>query len=434
MNNINIKGKKVLIMGLGLLSGGVSTARYFAKKGALVTVTDLRSSGVLRSSIKKLSGLPIRFVLGEHKTEDFENADLIIRNPDVMPDSPYLEVARKKGIAIEMAESFFAKNCKGIIIGVTGARGKSTTATLITKILKDAGRDVVLAGNVAGIGTLDYLDKITPKTLVVLELSSFQLNGFGEAKISPHIAVITNIFPEHLNHYQSLDEYVDDKKNIFRYQTKSDYLLLNKNNIYSKDFAGEAPSKVIFFDKSKVAKWSTKLIGGHNKENIAAAFTVAQIIGIPEQTVRKTVSNFIPLAYHIEPVRTINKITFINDGVSTSPEATMAALKTFKQKVIIILGGNDKKLDFSELGKLLLRKTKAIFMMKGTATNNIKKVILDKKLVKGELDNLKDVVNAAYKFAKAGDIILFSPAATSFNWFTNTYQRSKDFENIVKSL
>ncbi len=435
MKKFNIKEKKVLVMGLGLLGGGVAAARYFARKGARVTVTDLRSRKTLLPSIKKLSRLPIRFILGEHRIEDFANTDLIIRNPDVMPDSPYLEVARKKGIPIEMAESFFAKNCPGKIIGVTGTRGKSTTATLIAKILQDAGKDVVLAGNVAGIGTLTYLDKIDVRTIAVLELSSFQLNALGEVKISPDIAVITNIYPEHLNHYATFDNYVADKKNIFRYQTKKDYLVLNKNSKFSQDFAKEAPSKVIFFDSDNLSKnLPTKLLGEHNRENIAAALAVGQLLGVEMDLMRKTIANFSPLPYHLENVRTIKKIKFINDGVSTSPEATIAALNTLNGNIILILGGNDKKLDFRELGLLVSRKVKAIIIMRGTAESKIKKAIPQKGLIKGEFDNLRETVRSAWALAKPGSIILFSPAATSFNWFSNTYQRSKLFTEIVKSL
>ncbi|MBI1919313.1 UDP-N-acetylmuramoyl-L-alanine--D-glutamate ligase, partial [Candidatus Microgenomates bacterium] len=339
------------------------------------------------------------------------------------------------GISIEMAESFFAKNCPGKIIGVTGTRGKSTTATLIARILQDAGKDVVLAGNVAGIGTLTYLDKINSRTIAVLELSSFQLNALGEVKISPGIAVITNIYPEHLNHYATFDNYVADKKNIFRYQTKKDYLVLNKNSKFSQDFAKEAPSKVIFFDPNNLSKnLPTKLLGEHNRENIAAALAVGQLLGVEMDLMRKTIANFSPLPYHLENVRTIKKIKFINDGVSTSPEATIAALNTLDGNIILILGGNDKKLDFRELGLLVSRKVKAIIMMRGTAAPKIKKAIPQKGLIKGEFDNLRETVRSAWALAKPGSIILFSPAATSFNWFSNTYQRSKLFTEIVKSL
>lgn len=429
------KGKKVLIMGLGLLGGGVGAARFFAKKGAIVTVTDLKTKDKLASSTEKLKDLPISYVLGKHKKEDFINADLIIRNPDVMPDSPFLQLARRHGVNIEMVESFFAKHCPSPIIGVTGTRGKSTTASLIFTMLKNAGRPTVLAGNMPGIGTLDFLDRVTPNTYVVLELSSFQLHGFGESKISPQIAVITNIYPEHLNHYKTLKDYIDDKKNIFCYQNREDFLILNKKSKYTKGFDKVAKSQVFLFDKNDIPQnWQLKLPGPHNRENVAAAAMVGKILNVPNTTIKETMETFNTLPYHLQEIRTIKNTIFINDGISTSPEATIAALQSFTKPVLLIVGGNDKLLDFKELGKLVDIKARAVFLMSGSATPKIKKAISSKTVIKGTFASLQDVVLAAYKYAKNGDIILFSPAATSFNWFNNVYHRSREFEKIVMNI
>lgn len=435
MLKLSFEGKKVLIMGLGLLGGGVGAARFFATHGAQVTVTDLKSKNQLLPSIEKLKGLAIRYVLGRHRKKDFQETDLVIRNPDVLKDSPYLEVARRHGIPIEMAESFFVEHCPSRVLGVTGTRGKTTTACLIAKMLKDAGFKVLLAGNIPGVSTFNFLDKITPKTYLVLELSSWQLQGFSDAKISPVISVIINIYPEHLNHYKTLRDYIEDKKNIFRYQNKKDYLVLNKNNKYTKEFAKESRAQVFLFGQEDVPSgWSLKLPGTHNRENVAAAIIVGKILGLPPKSIRKTMESFNPLPYHLEQVRRIRKITFINDGVSTSPQATVAAIQCFNRPVLLILGGNDKLLDFGGLGSLVDKKVKAVFFMEGTATPKIRKAISKKGLIKGSFDNLKDTVRACYKYARPGDVILFSPAATSFNWFNNIYHRSLKFEKIVKSL
>lgn len=430
----DFKNKKVLIMGLGLLGGGVGSARFFANLGAKVTVTDLKSKEKLFLSIKKLANLPINYVFGDHREKDFLAADLIIRNPDVLPSSPYLEIARKHKIPIEMAESFFVKNCPSLVIGITGSRGKSTVASLVAHILKEAGLPVFLAGNIAGCSTLLLFEKITPKTYVVLELSSFQLEAFSESKISPQIALITNIYPEHLNHYPAFKNYIDDKKNIFRFQAKNDFLILNKRCKYTKEFKKKARSKVFLFDRENIpSDWDLKLKGEHNRENVAAATIVAQILKISPEIIQKAVESFNPLPYRLEKVREINGVSFINDGVSTSPEATMAALSSFKKPVILLLGGNDKKLDFGELGQFINKKAKAVFLMEGTATEKIKKVI-KKELIGGSYPNLAETLLAAKKAARTGDIILFSPAATSFNWFNNVYHRSSEFEKIVKRL
>lgn len=427
----NFKGKKVLIMGLGLLGGGVGAARFFAKTGSKVTVTDLRTKRELLPSIRKLKGFKIKFTLGKHVKEDFENADFVIRNPDVLFDSPYLKYAK----TVKMLESFFAKNYPGKIIGITGTRGKSTTASLIYHILRQAKFNVHLAGNINESYTLDLLDsRIKNNSIVVLELSSFQLHGFGEAKISPTISVITNIYPEHLNHYKNFKDYIDDKKNIFRYQSKNDLLILNKDDKYKNEFKKEAKSKVLFFSKNDIpANWKLRLSGDHNRENVAAAIKVVKIFGIDELSIKKALANFKSLPYHLEEVKKINGVRIINDGISTSPEATIAALNCFK-KPILLLGGNDKNLDFTNLGKVIDRKVKLVFLMQGTATKKIKKAIGRKNLIYGEFNILKDTIRASLNFAKQGDIILFSPAATSFNWYGNVYERCKDFENQVKKL
>lgn len=431
----SLKRKKVLIMGLGLLGGGVGAARFFATHGAKVTVTDLKTKEQLFPSIEKLKDLPINYVLGKHREEDFRKTDLVIRNPDVLLDSPYIAIARQYKVPIEMAESFFVKHSPCPVIGVTGTRGKTTTASLVASLLKDAGLTAVLAGNVPGVSTLDFLDKITPKTYVILELSSWQLQGFGESKISPHISVITNIYPEHLNHYKTLRDYIEDKKNIFRYQSKKDYLILNKNSDYTKEFKREANSQILLFESDLVpGTWQLKLKGEHNRENIAAAIAVSKILNLSQKSIKKSIENFTPLPYHLERIRLLNGVTFINDGVSTTPEATIAAIKSFNKPLLLILGGNDKLLDFSGLGRLIDKKARAVFLMKGTATPKIKKAISKKNLIKGSYDNFKDTIGACYQFAQSGDFILFSPAATSFNWFNNIYHRSQEFEKIVKNL
>jgi UDP-N-acetylmuramoylalanine--D-glutamate ligase len=241
---MDFTGKKVVVMGLGTLGGGVGTARFFAKKGARVVVTDLKSREELKTSVEELSQYPIEYILGNHREEDFIKADLIIKNPSVPSSSPFIELARKNNIRVEMAESLFmelspTKN----IIGVTGTRGKSTTSQMIYEIIKTAGRKVVLGGNVKGIATLELLGAIDDSYYVVLELSSWMLEGFGWNKVSPWISVITNIYPDHLNRYKGMDEYINDKKNIYKFQKKDDILILNKDDKTSQNFASEAPGR-----------------------------------------------------------------------------------------------------------------------------------------------------------------------------------------------
>ncbi|MCD6471402.1 UDP-N-acetylmuramoyl-L-alanine--D-glutamate ligase, partial [bacterium] len=247
--NMNLKNKKVLVMGLGLIGGGVDIVKWLNKNGAEIIVTDLKSKEELKSSIKKLEGIPIEFVLGQHRKSDFRNVDLVIKNSSIPDDSFYLKVSRSKNIPIETDISLFFKlwNRKSII-GITGTKGKSTTANLVYRILKLANFNVRLAGNI-GKSPLRYLGKITKDAKFVLELSSWQLRSLRKEKISPHISVITNIFPDHLNYYKKLSSYIADKKLIFNFQSENDWLVLNYENKSLRNIVEKVQSQIVFFSK-----------------------------------------------------------------------------------------------------------------------------------------------------------------------------------------
>ncbi len=237
---MDLQGKRVLVMGLGLQGSGMAAARYAAQQGAIVRVTDMKSPEVLAPSVQALAGLPIEFVLGTHRDEDFLWAEIVIRNPGVPLSSPYLQLARKHGASIEMEIGLFFLACPGRIIGITGTRGKTTTTTLIYNILRDSGVHTVLGGNVAGVETLSLLPQITPETVVVLELSSWQLEGLAPHSISPAVAGMTNVYPDHLNTYDSMEDYAAAKANIFRYQHAGDIAVFNYDNPWTRRFGEEA--------------------------------------------------------------------------------------------------------------------------------------------------------------------------------------------------
>ena len=222
------RNKKILIMGLGILGRGMNVARFLAESGAKLTITDLKTKEALAASLKKLKKFKnVKYVLGRHNLADFKNADMVIKAAGVPLDSVYIAEARKNNISVEMDASLFAKLAKGItIIGVTGTRGKSTVTHLIYEILKNAGKKVFLGGNIKGIANLPLLKKIKPGDIVVMELDSWQLQGFGEAKISPHIAVFTTFLADHLDYYNGdMEKYFVDKANIYRFQNKNDWLI-----------------------------------------------------------------------------------------------------------------------------------------------------------------------------------------------------------------
>ncbi|HEU5422160.1 MAG TPA: UDP-N-acetylmuramoyl-L-alanine--D-glutamate ligase, partial [Nitrolancea sp.] len=224
-----LAGRRALVMGLGTHDGGLGVARYLARQGAEVTVTDLRGPEALGPALEALRGLPLRFTLGEHRAEDFERAELVVRNPAVPLDSPWLALARAHGASIEMEMSLFFRACPAPIVGITGTKGKTTTATLCAEILRRWRRDTVLAGNM-GKSALETLQQITPETPVVLELSSWQLEGLVEPGLSPHIAVFTNFSEDHLNRYPSMAAYLDAKLQIARCQGPDDFFVVNRDD------------------------------------------------------------------------------------------------------------------------------------------------------------------------------------------------------------
>lgn len=433
------KHKKILILGLGLLGRGVNDAIFFAQQGAKVRVTDLKTAQQLAPSIKKLKKYSnIKYTLGKHLKKDILQADLIIRNADVPLSSPFLKLAFAKKIPVEMDEALFAKYCPCPIIGITGTRGKTTTAFLIAEILKLTGRKVHLAGNIQGKATLPLIKKVKPTDLVVLELSSWQLQGFGWNKISPHVAVFTNVYEDHLNRYKNMREYVADKKIIFKYQTRIDHLVLGKNNAYTRRLNKEPKSKITWFSKTQVPKsWHPKMPGEHNLENIAAAIQVGKIFKLSLAKMKPVLCKFPGVEHRLEYVRTIKGVDFYNDTTSTTPVSGRLALQAIKKPTVLICGGADKKIDLSEFAEEIVRKAKAVVLLEGTATDSLQNKISKlggADLIFGRFDNLKNAVEHAVFLSKKGDAILLSPGCASFGMFKNEYDRGEQFKRSLATL
>jgi len=452
------KDKKVTVMGLGLLGKRIGDIAFLAEQDAKVLVTDLKPSIALRPSLQKLRKYKgIKYVLGKHRMEDFENKDFILKGQGVTLDSPYIEHARKKGIPIEMDESLFAKLAPDVkIIGVTGTRGKSTTTLLIYEILSSfakasAGRrkvgNVYLGGNIKGTAALPLLKKVKKGDTVVFELSSWQLQGFAEAKISPHIAVFTNFMPDHMNYYQNdpsislragLKRYFGDKAFIYKFQKKGDFIVLGPS---MKGLVKGAKSKIVNANLNNIPKsWNLNLKGSHNLENTACAVEVARIIKIKDSIIKKAVENFKPIPGRMELVKSVRGIDIYNDTNSCTPEATEVALQTLGsfphvrhvgKNIILILGGSDKNLELKNLIKDIKKYTKAVVLIPGEGTKRLVKK-LGGKHETGK--NLEDIVKKSLGLASRGDIVLFSPAFTSFGMFNNEYDRGDKFMEIVKTL
>ncbi|MBT4722903.1 UDP-N-acetylmuramoyl-L-alanine--D-glutamate ligase [Candidatus Falkowbacteria bacterium] len=436
----NYKNKKVLILGLGLLGRGVKDAIFFAEKGASVTVTDLKSKEELTESLEKLKPYDIKYTLGEHKKEDIIGSDLIIRNAAVPADSKFLKLAQKHKIPVEMDESLFAKYCPCPIIGITGTRGKTTTTILLGEVLKENIKDknILVAGNLQGQATLPLIDQVKKDDIVILELSSWQLQGFEKNEISPQIAIFTNVYPDHLNSYKTIKEYVADKKNIYKFQKKSDHCILNKENGYTNKLEKEVPSQITWFRKKDVPKkLKTKLLGNHNLENIAATLAVTKILDIPIEQVIKSIEKFKGVPHRQEFVKNINGIDFINDTTSTTPIAGKKALDSITTPIILIAGGATKNLNLNPFAKAITKECKAVILLEGTATDELERKIRKnggKELIIDRFDDFQAAIEKAYSLALPNDTVLLSPGAASFGIFANEFDRGDQFKRIVNQL
>ncbi|HWA32348.1 MAG TPA: UDP-N-acetylmuramoyl-L-alanine--D-glutamate ligase [Candidatus Paceibacterota bacterium] len=434
------KGKKITVMGLGLLGRGLGYTKFLAECGAILTVTDLKPKAELATSLKELKKFRnINFVLGKHRLEDFKNKDMIIKAAGVPLDSVYIKEARKHKIPVEMDVSLFARLAPDVtLVGVTGTRGKSMTTELIYEILKAnekfLDRKVFLGGNVRGVATLPLLKKAKPGDILVAELDSWQLQGFGEARISPHIAVFTSFMPDHMNYYKdNMKKYFADKANIFKYQTKKDILIIRpgmKKFIKKSDVKG----KFLVANPKSVDDYKFNVVGEHQKENLACAVLAAKQFKIPEAKIRAAVAKFKGLEGRLQYVKTVKGVKIYNDNNATTPAATIAGLEALnkKKKTILICGGNDKNLDLKNFVKALDKYCKLVVTIPGTGTDRLFDTKFKCPLMGTK--NLKEALSVALGEAKTGDVILFSPAFSSFAQFNNEYERGDLFMKIIKKL
>ncbi|MBA7569913.1 UDP-N-acetylmuramoyl-L-alanine--D-glutamate ligase [Candidatus Atribacteria bacterium 1244-E10-H5-B2] len=465
-NPEDLKNRRITIMGLGLNQGGLGVARFLAKAGAKILVTDLKTEEELGPSLKKLKGFDIKYILGRHREEDFINTDMVIQNPAVPHNSKYLEIAQNQRIPIETDLGLFFQFCPSKnIIAVAGTKGKSTVSQLIYHIFKEAQKDTILAGNI-GISVLDILEKINPQTWVILEISTWQMEGIKDRKFKPHTAVLTNILPDHLDRYSNFEKYAQAEKLIFKYQHPNDNLVVNFDNKETHRAKRETNSKVYWFSaKEKIEpgcclendelffqseEYKTPFVkisdlplpGPHNLENILAASTVGFIHNIPGEIILKALKNFPGIPYRLEFIEEFKGIKFYNDTCATTPEATLAALESFsKHPIILILGGKDKKLNYNNFGIVIgkNKNIKKIILLQHPAYDAslkifsaLKKHLPSEKII--QTSNLKIGVEIALQHAKANDLILLSPAAASFGMFKNEFDRGDQFNKIVKNL
>jgi UDP-N-acetylmuramoylalanine--D-glutamate ligase len=427
-------GKKIAVLGYGL--EGQATLDYLNKHGLKADILDKKNSQVYLEKVK--------------------DYDIVFRTPGISPLTPELIAAEKGGtIFTSQIEEFF-DFCPGMIIGVTGTKGKGTTSTLIYEILKASDPNVYLGGNI-GLPAISFLDKMTVNSWVILELSSFQLQTL---KKSPHIAVVLNITSEHLDYHRDTTEYRLAKSNIVNHQKEDDFAVINGDYEVPIQFGKKTLATKYFFSKehkvdgcyvdkndnivlnvegevSVVVRASEiELRGRHNLENVTAAILAAYLAGVDQHKIKNVVRNFRGLEHRLKLVREVGGVKYYNDSFSTVPETALAALDSFSEPIILIAGGSDKKSDYSELGKKIASSNVKAIILIGEMADNIRNAI--PKTYKGKivlgLSKMSDFILKAADIAVSGDVVLLSPACASFGMFENYKDRGNQFKDEVKKL
>ncbi len=464
MDNTNLeefekyaRGKKVAIIGIGV--SNLPLLEYFYDLNARVTIFDSKESNQISvEAMQKIEKYGFEFIGGKDSLSRLKGFDIIFRSPSCMPDRPELVEAVENGAVLTSEIEMVLKLAPCKVIGVTGTEGKTTTTTLINEIVKKSGRKTYLGGNM-GKPIFTKIRNVKPENIIILELSSFQLSDMD---ISPDISVVTNIYPDHLNVHKSYEEYREAKKNIFKHQSESGIVVLNYDNEFTREFAKEANGKVIFFSSKEklddgfiydkadgtikyckdgvrrhiMKKEDIKLRGIHNYENICAALAATSSI-VDVDTQVKAIEEFTGVEHRLEFVRELNNVKWYNDSIGTSPASTIAGLNSFDEDIILLAGGSDKGLDYKEVGEAIARKVRALILTGPTSEkieNATKQALNGKSIEIYYTSNMQESVNLAKEIAKAGDVVLLSPASASFDLYKNFEDRGHQFKDCVNNL
>lgn len=451
----SLKGKQVAVLGIGV--SNTPLVKLLLAHHVSVLACDKRES--VDGQLEELAALGARLCLGADYLEHLSGCDVIFRTPGMRPDLPQLQEAVKQGSVLTSEMEVFFRVCPCPIIAVTGSDGKTTTTTIIAELLNAAGHTVHLGGNI-GKPLLPEAAEMKATDFAVVELSSFQLVTMTK---SPHIAVVTNLAPNHLDVHKSMEEYITAKKNIFTHQSRDDRLILNADNAITRSFIGKEAGALTLFSRQEEpegdavflrdgAIWlrdnggehkvlernSILLPGDHNVENYMAAIAAVRDF-VPDDVIRSFAATFSGVEHRIELVRTLNGVRYYNDSIASSPTRTIAGLKCFPEKVILIAGGYDKHIPFDVLGPEIVAHVKKLILTGDTAAKiraaveNAAEYRADTPAI-SEYETLAQAVTAACDAAQPGDVVILSPACASFDQFKNFMERGNTFKSLVNQL
>ncbi len=470
-----MKGKRIVI--LGLARQGTALARWAARQGARVTASDIRPAEALHEAIASLEGLPIELALGGHPVELLDGCDLLCLSGGVPPYIPIVREAVRRGIPLSNDSILFLERTKGQTMGITGSSGKTTTTTLVGKMLEASGLTTWVGGNI-GKPLIEYLDEIGENDRVVLELSSFQLEIFHG--LSPQVAAVLNVTPNHLDRHPSMENYTAAKANIFRWQSPDDVALLNLDNritgewyrngeVFVPEGKGQPgvrfplrarlygfslrtpPEEGAYLDgdwlRLRVAdeeeticrRDELKLRGEHNVANVLAAAALARLAGAEVAAIREVATTFTGVPHRLEVVRVLNGVTWVNDSIATAPERAVAALKSYDEPIVLLSGGRDKHLPWEEYARLVHRKVRHLVLFGEAADlieGNVRKEAPDGDPLESieKYETLAEAVEAAARLARPGDVVLLSPGGTSFDAYKDFAERGEHFRKLVNAL
>ncbi len=450
----DFQGKRTLVMGLGRFGGGVGAARFLARCGAQVTVTDKTAADQLAASVARLDGLDITFHLGGHEEEDFRRANIVVVNPAVPADNPYLNIARDAGAWVTAEMTLFFQYCPATLVGITGSNGKSTTTAMTAAVL-EAGAGgkarrrygkIWLGGNIGKDNLLSRIDEIAEDDIAVLELSSFQLENLASLHKSPHVAVVTNIAPNHLDRHGTMENYIRAKQVIVTHQKAGDLAVLNRDDAEVARWAKLTKAKTAWFGAGLCTDLPLKVPGRHNQDNACAARRVAEWFGVDNAAAEAALCAFAGLEHRLEFVRQRRGVRFLNDSIATTPESVMVAVDAFTEPKVFILGGYDKHLSFDPLAEHLVRAARGGAGVRATVLLGAVRAQLHQAIEQAKtrlssafptcilVDTFSQAVTEAAHAAQPGDVVIMSPACASYDMFRNFEHRGQTFRDLVNAL